>query len=331
MATPILSARPVFFLALTMTLLHYAPAWAETTEEPPVHVAGLLLPEMQVTQNQAGLYQYSLMLVTGFTREQFANQPDKGRLGDVINRLPGVFMGGAPGENKDIRLRGMDKEFTRFEFDGLQLPGGGEKREFQVNRISPFAVGEVMILRNATAEYESDGIAGRVTADLRAIPEQFQLDFKGMAGGIDTIDGEQRAASLAVGNRFNDQFGFNLFLDYNRFPLTKNKVKTRFKADGTLKEEETEIEDKPGDSYNALLDAVWMYDDGEMHFKPMWFNLDEDKDKSKLKTPPGKAPTLETEQAEENRQTWGATLAQTHRFGDGVLLESDFSYTVGKS
>lgn len=105
-----------------------------------------------------------------------------------------------------------------------------------------------------------------------------------------------------MGNRFNGQFGFNLFLEYNRFPLTKNKVITRFKANYTLKEQETEIKDKPDDSYNALLDAAWMYDDGEVHFKPMWFNLDEDKDKSRLKTPPGKTLSLETEQGEENRQ-----------------------------
>ncbi|NOR72083.1 MAG: TonB-dependent receptor [Methylomarinum sp.] len=327
MAGPFLFTPQLCFLSIS--LLYASVIMAESINPDSLQLAELILPEIQVTGNQSGLYHYSLMPVTGITREQFANQPDNGRLGDVINRLPGVFMGGAPGENKDIRLRGMDKEFTRFEFDGLQLPGGGEKREFQVNRISPFAIGELKILRNATAEYESDGIAGRITADLRAIPDQFKLDFKGMAGGIDTIDGEQRAVSLAVGDRYNDRFGFNLFLDYNRFPLEKRKIKDKFKADGSLKERETETEDKPGDSYNALLDAVWMYDDGEVHFKPMWFNLDEDKDMTKLKIQPGKDPSLEAEQEDKNARTWGGTLAQIHRFENGGLLESDFSYIKG--
>ncbi|MEX2454931.1 MAG: TonB-dependent receptor plug domain-containing protein, partial [Rhodospirillaceae bacterium] len=54
---------------------------------------------------------------TGLTRDQFETTPNQ-RLGDVLQRLPGVTMGGAPGERKDVRLRGMDKEYTRTQFDG---------------------------------------------------------------------------------------------------------------------------------------------------------------------------------------------------------------------
>jgi len=53
--------------------------------------------------------------------EAFGDQ----RAGDVLKRLPGLFMGGPPGENKDVRLRGLDKEYTQILVDGERVSGGG--------------------------------------------------------------------------------------------------------------------------------------------------------------------------------------------------------------
>lgn len=267
--------------------------------------------------------------ITGITRQQFEDRPDTRRLGDVINRLPSVFMGGPPGENKDIRLRGLDKEFTRFELDGVQLPGGGEKREFQVNRIAPFAVGEVSILRNSTPEFESDGIAGRVTADLRDVPaigDPFRFDLLGSVGGVDSFDAEHRRVSLGLGVRPAERFGANLFFDAQRNPLKKDKVKRKFKADGSLKELEIEDEEKPTESYNLLADLVLFYESGEIHLKPTFFYLDEDKDKEKTKIKDNGDVELELEDEEKIQDTHGVALEHEHRFGSGWKLWSQVDY-----
>lgn len=68
---------------------------------------------------------------TGVNREQIDNRANR-RVGEILKRMPGVYMGGAPGENNDVRLRGLDKEFTRIQLDDMTLPDGGEKRELQV-------------------------------------------------------------------------------------------------------------------------------------------------------------------------------------------------------
>lgn len=53
----------------------------------------------------------------GVVRDEFAPRNNR-RAGDVIQRLPGLYIG-PPGERKDVRLRGLDKEFTRPEFNGV--------------------------------------------------------------------------------------------------------------------------------------------------------------------------------------------------------------------
>jgi len=316
-----------FFQSLTIVILIAAPQnvmgqMARDGEET-VH-----LPKIEVTEKALEQWEErldSLTPVTGVTREQFEKQPSSGRLGDVIDRMPGVFMGGPPGENKDVRLRGMDKEFTRFEFDGVQLPGDGEKREFNLNRLSLFAIGEIKILRNSTAEYESDGIAGRIVAESRRIPNQLKVDFKGGFGGIQTFDGGQHLVSLGVGKRINERFGFNLFIDANRAPNQKEKRKDLFNATGVFKLKEDENEDKVSNSFNIILDAAYFYGSGEIHIKPVRFRLDEGKDKKNRVTEPTKPTREDVEDEDEVKRTSGISLTHKHKWSNNWSLDSDFS------
>ncbi|MEF8794617.1 TonB-dependent receptor plug domain-containing protein [Thiohalorhabdus sp.] len=260
-------------------------------------------------------------------RGTFQKRPGRRRLGDVINRMPGVFVGGPPGENKDIRLRGLDKEFTRFELDNVQLPGGGEKREFQVNRLSPFAIGEIRIQRQTTALEESDGIAGRVLADLRAIPDDLRTDFRVLGGAAS--EGDEQGlygANLAVGDR-NERFGGQLFLDLTHNPLHKDKTKRKFEADGSLKEVERQEEDKPNVTANVIGDLAGYYQGGSVHFKPMYLHLDEDKDKLKKKfKADGSLKEREAETEEKIQETLGAKVEHKHTFGPRVSVASEVGY-----
>lgn len=266
-------------------------------------------------------------IATGIDRSIIEQQPTARNLGDVINRMPGVYMGGPPNENKDIRLRGLDKEFTRFELDGAQLPGAGEKREFQVNRLSPFSIGEITILRNPTAKYESDGIAGRILAESREIPQDQATQARVFGGGADSLDGEARGINLFHGQRVNQQFGFNLFADYEEQPLTKEKTVEKYDSSGVLKETETEVEEKPTETVNLLADLAWFYDQGEVHFRPLYNRLNEDKDKEKIKTKLDKNEIeIEQEQEDKIQTTRGAQLEHVHRFSNQVSLTSGLQY-----
>lgn len=182
----------------------------------------------------------------GISREQFEKLPNQ-RLGDVLQRLPGVTMGGAPGERKDVRLRGMDKEFTRMQFDGVQLPDGGEKREFQVFRFPSFLVDDVTVIRNPTAEYEADGIAGRISVGIRDIPVERQIDVEvGAGGGTGLSFGEDRVFRGAYGERFGN-FGLQIAYSRQDDPIAKEKLKSELGA-------KSEVEDEKKGNYH--LDVV---------------------------------------------------------------------------
>lgn len=262
---------------------------------------------------------------TGIGRDQIQGRPGHRRLGDVINRLPGIFMGGPPGENNDIRVRGLDKEFTRFEFDGLQLPGAGEKREFEINRLSSLIVGELRVIRNPSAEFESDGLAGRVVALPRPIPEHLTIELHGGAGGLDTIDGGRAEGGFLVGDRIGESFGFNLALDISRLPFEKEKGKTVFRS-GALLRSEVEEERAPDLNHNVYLDAAWFYERGAIHVKPLVLGLEENRGKTKLTTQPGRNPAFEREEEEKGQRTLGMTVSHLHRIGEASSIESEVSY-----
>jgi outer membrane receptor for ferrienterochelin and colicin len=311
--------KPVSWTGLLFLTLPLAATAGTTPDQlKPILVFG---ERMSDSENSGS------SIATGIDRSVIEQQPAARSLGDVIDRMPGVFMGGSPNENKDIRLRGLDKEFTRFELNGAQLPGGGEKREFQVNRLSPFAIGEINILRNPTAKYESDEIAGRIQAESREIPEEQTTQARIFGGGQDSLDSEAKGINLFHGQRVNSQFGFNLFADYEERPLSKEKIKETFDSAGVLKETETEIEDEPADIVNLMADLAWFYDQGELHFRPLYSQLDEDKDKEKVKTKLAKDETeIELEQKNKVQTTRGAQLEHVHRFANQVELASGIQY-----
>jgi outer membrane receptor protein involved in Fe transport len=133
---------------------------------------------------------------TGVRREEFIIRNNR-RMGDVIQRLPGVVVGGPVGENRDIELRGLDKSFTRVQVDGVQLPGPGDKREFSVHQLSSFLIESARVIRNPTAEFESDGVAGRVDIRTRQIPKEltFTMD-RFSTGASHSATGRQAGSAL---------------------------------------------------------------------------------------------------------------------------------------
>ena len=259
---------------------------------------------------------------TGITRDQFENLPNQ-RLGDVLQRLPGVTMGGAPGEKKDVRLRGMDKEFTRTQFDSVALTDGGEKREFQVWRFPSSLVGEVEIIRNPTAEYEADGIAGIVAVKTRDIPTEQLIEIEtGFGNGTDLSVGEDRKFQATYGNRFAD-YGLQIGYSHLADPIFKNKSKRTIGGNS-----ETEKEDKGATFNDAFADLAWFGGAHELHVKPLLLNLDEEKTKTKEKfKASGALDKTEIEDADELKRTTAVIVDHSYRGPAGVQVETKFTFS----
>lgn len=286
---------------------------AEIKMDPIDVTAPLQAPETSRQQNP--------FPSSGLTRQQFDVLPNQ-RLGDVLMRMPGVTMGGAPGERKDVRLRGMDKEFTRMQFDGVQLPGGGEKREFQVFRFPSFLVDDVTIIRNPTAEYESDGIAGRINVGIRDIPVERQIDLEsGIGGGTGLSFGDDRVFRGAYGERFGN-IGLQVALSHQDDSIVKDKLKYEVGA-----KSETEDEEKDGAFNDVFADLGWFGDRHEMHIKPLLLDFDEDKDKTKTSfNADGSLDKSEIEDGNEKRRTVGVLADHTFQGQGGVSVETKFAY-----
>ncbi|WP_374369344.1 TonB-dependent receptor plug domain-containing protein [Dongia sp.] len=244
-------------------------------------------------------------------REDFVHDAAPLRVNDVAKRLPGVLTGGGPGEDKEARVFGLDKEFTRTTVNGIPIPDGGEKREFNLDRLPVGMVESVEVIRNRTAEYEADGLAGVVNINTRDIPLEFSAELDLGYGFLDANDDAAHLASGTMGGRIGEHFGLQGSVAYNRVPIYKDKVKLR--ANGT--EAEREYEDKPTDSIDALMDAAFYYDGGEIHIEPMYLSLDEDKNKLKDKfNGAGIFNGSETESEDKIKETIGGTIRQEHAF-----------------
>jgi outer membrane receptor for ferrienterochelin and colicins len=83
-------------------------------------------------------------------------------LGDVLKRLPGVTVGGAPGRGGDIRLRGLGSGYTQVLLNGEPAPSG-----FSLDSLDPGLVERIEILRAATAEFSTQAIAGTINIVLK--------------------------------------------------------------------------------------------------------------------------------------------------------------------
>lgn len=254
-------------------------------------------------------------------RERFAAHPNGPRANDAIKHLPGVVVSGGIDEAKDIRIRGLDKEFSRVAVDGVQLPDGGEKRELQINRMPSFAVQSLTLVRTPTADLEHDGIAGRLEIKTRDIPDVWTTETDAAVGQIDGIGDFAGHFQAMTGGRVGN-VGLMVYGSIVEEPREKHKDK--FNAAGL--KTESEYEDKPLSYQNFGGDLAWFYGGGELHLKPIVALQTEDKQKTKDKYKNGAFDGLETEKEIADKNTYGLTLANTHRVTPDAHLESSLGY-----
>ncbi len=78
-------------------------------------------------------------------------------LGEVLKRLPGVTLDGAPGRGGNPRLRGLGGGYTQILLDGERVPPG-----FEIDSIAPEQIERIEILRAPTAETGARAVAGTI-------------------------------------------------------------------------------------------------------------------------------------------------------------------------
>ncbi|WP_022941614.1 TonB-dependent receptor [Psychromonas hadalis] len=310
---------PVLLSTLAISFIAPSFVFAETANETPSMVIyGVATPEKHRLTD--------ITPVVTVDRDTFEDQAGGQLITDIVKRLPGVYTGGAPGENKDVRIRGLDKEFSRVELDGIQLPDGGEKRELNINRIPASMVKEIKLIRNSSAEYEADGLAGRIQIELRDIPLQQQFEMSVSAGGQNNLDAEGKQLSLTYGNRINEQFGLQGTFSLIETPLIKSKNK--YNEDGLALKSETE--EKSIENLTAIWDLAYFYGDGDsaIHIKPLYIKDNEQKTKliNKFDKEGLSVKSTESEYEDKTKETVGLSIGNIHIFNELTQIDSKLGY-----
>ncbi|WP_181420896.1 TonB-dependent receptor plug domain-containing protein [Rhodobacter viridis] len=254
---------------------------------------------------------------------QFDRLPTGARANALIKRLPTITTGGGPGEDKDARIMGLDKEYTRTLVDGYQLPDGGEKREFNLDRFPVAMIDQVEVVRTKTADMETDGIAGKVILHSKDIPETLTRTLS-VRGG-QTSDGIGNfGISGHIGGMFTADFGAQAVINIARDGASKTKVKTS--PSGAV---ERTLEEKPQPAREFLGDVMWRSEIGTFRFKPVYLDQTEEKTKDLQKlTADGAFNGSETGAEDKTKQTRGATLSWGEQIG-GFDIEARAGYMRG--
>lgn len=201
-------------------------------------------------------------------------------IGDFLKRLPGVVFGGPPGENKDIRLRGLDKEYTQVLIDGQRVPGAGEKRELQIDRIPASLIERIEIIPNGAATIDSQGVAGTVNIILKNTPDKRVGQFSVGGGWMEEANRPPFALDALYGDR-TGKLGWLLSANFQGRTVLKDKNKTKFKS-GAFNGAETESEEKEFEEVNLAPRFTWNHSKTDnIEIQPFYFRSMEDKDKAK--------------------------------------------------
>ncbi len=243
--------------------------------------------------------------------------------GDVLRRLPGVVFGGMPGENKDVRIRGLDKEYSQVLINGRRIPGGGEKREFQLDKLPAQLIERIEVIRAPTADIDAQGIAGTVNIILKTIP---QTPLISATAGLSYLDNGDTKPNfnMVYGGQKND-FGYLLNFNAQQRQLLKDKNKQSFKADGSADKSEQEKGEKLFDEVQFAPSFNWsLSPNDQISLEPLFLVSDEEQTKEKIKSKKdGSIDGKELEQENKRRMNTALYGQWQHQYG------SSNEFTVG--
>ena len=138
-------------------------------------------------------------------------------LAEAIQRIPGVAITRVRGEGAEISLRGLNPDFTRVEFNGLEAVASSDRdRGFEFNVFASELFKEVEVSKSYRARLDEGGVAG--TVNLKTLQP---FDYSGFESALamqlgtntNARDLDRRFAGL-LSNR-NAHFGALLAIAYS--------------------------------------------------------------------------------------------------------------------
>lgn len=125
-------------------------------------------------------------------------------VGEVLKRLPGITLQGAPGRGGAIRMRGLGSGYTQILLDGERVPPG-----FSIDTLTPEQIERIEILRAPTAETGARAIAGTINIITR---EGFKKRLNNLRLGTGYENGRWQPSLSWTRNDSIDSLIYNISL-----------------------------------------------------------------------------------------------------------------------
>lgn len=143
-----------------------AAAAAEANKLQQVTVTGTRANDTEARRNSTA----AKMI---FGREELDRNGDS-NVGEILKRLPGVTMGGAPGRGRGgVRMRGLGSGYTQMLVNGERPPPG-----FSLESLAPDQVERIEVMRGPVAEFSTRAIAGTINIVLREGYQQKDIQLR---------------------------------------------------------------------------------------------------------------------------------------------------------
>jgi outer membrane receptor for ferrienterochelin and colicins len=157
-------------------------------------------------------------------REEIERQGDS-NLGDILKRMPGITLGGAPGRGGGIRMRGLSQGYTQILLDGQRVPPG-----FSVESLTPEMIERVEIYRAPTAETGAQAIAGTINIITREGRKGMPTELK---VGSSFQGGYASPSASIVKYHDADKWSANYTLSVNHYAAPDRSENDLERTDGT--------------------------------------------------------------------------------------------------
>jgi iron complex outermembrane receptor protein len=157
-------------------------------------------------------------------REEIERQGDS-NLGEILKRMPGITLGGAPGRGGGIRMRGLSQGYTQILLDGQRVPPG-----FSVESLTPEMIERVEIYRAPTAETGAQAIAGTINIITREGRKGMPTELK---VGSSFQGGYASPTASLVKYHDAEKWTANYTLSVNRYKAPDHSENDLLRTDGT--------------------------------------------------------------------------------------------------
>lgn len=150
-------------LSLLLTLLasRHALAAEAPTAPPPAIEAAAAMNTVNVAGGKVDERRDDTAAMIVVKHDEIVRHGDD-TLADVLKRLPGISIAGAPGQGGEIRMRGLGNGYTQIMLNGTPAPAG-----FSLDTLAPELIERIEIMRAANALYSTQAIAGAINIVLR--------------------------------------------------------------------------------------------------------------------------------------------------------------------